>query len=222
VSLDGGHDWLTVIGIVQNAKNNGLAVPASPEYYRTLAGTGTRLELSSVILIRSGLSFATLSRLISRQISALDPTLSPVIEPMSERLRRLNDRPRFLTVVLFVFAFVSVLLSAGGLYGVITFLVNGRTREFGIRTALGATRLDIIVLVQRQMLWFGLVGLAMGLAGSLSLGRLVRGLLFQVSPHDPLVLSAAAALLFAISMLAVLKPAWEAAHTDPAQALRVE
>ncbi len=222
VSLDGGQEWLTVVGIVQNAKNNGLAAPASPEYYRTLAGTGTRLELSTAILIRSALGSATLSRLISHEISALDPTLSPVIEPMSERLRRLNDRPRFLTVVLFVFAFVSVLLSAGGLYGVIAFLVNGRTREFGIRTALGATRLDIIVLVQRQMLWFALLGLAMGLAGSLSLGRLVRGLLFEVSPHDPLVFSASAALLFAISILAVLKPAWEAAHTDPAQALRVD
>lgn len=222
VSLDGGHEWLTVIGVVQDAKNNGLATPASPEYYRTLAGTGTRLELSTAILIRSALGAATLSRLVDHQISALDPTLSPVIEPMSERLRRLNDRPRFLTAVLFAFAFVSVLLSAAGLYGVIAFLVHGRTREFGIRTALGATRLDIIVLVQRQMLWFTLLGLTIGLAGSLSLGRLVRGLLFQVSPHDPLVLSAAAALLFVISLLAVVKPAWKAAHTDPAQTLRVD
>lgn len=141
---------------------------------------------------------------------------------MSERLRRLNDRPRFLTAVLFIFAFVSVLLSAAGLYGVIAFLVNGRTREFGIRTALGATRLDIVVLVQRQVLWFALLGLAIGLAGSVSLAQLVRGLLFQVSPHDPFMLSAAAALLFAISILAIVKPAWEAAHTDPAQALRMD
>jgi hypothetical protein len=222
VSLDGGQEWLTVIGVVQNAKNNGLAAPASPEYYRTLAGTGTRLELSTAILIRSALSSATLSRLINHQVSAIDPTLSPVIEPMSARLSRLNDRPRFLTAVLFVFAFVSVLLSAAGLYGVIAFLVNGRTREFGIRTALGATRFDIITLVQRQMLWFTLLGLAVGVAGSLALGRLVRGLLFQVSPYDPLVFSASAALLFAISILAVLKPAWEAARSDPAQALRVD
>jgi ABC-type antimicrobial peptide transport system permease subunit len=207
---------------VQNAKNNGLAAPASPEYYRTLAGTGTRLELSTAILIRSALGSTTLARLIRSEISALDPALSPVIEPMSQRLRGLNDRPRFLTVVLFVFALVSVLLSAGGLYGVIAFLVNGRTREFGIRMALGASRLEIIVLVQRQMLWFALLGLAMGLVGSLSLGHLVSRLLFQVSPHDPLVFSSSAALLFGVSLLAVLKPAWEAAHTDPARALRVD
>jgi ABC-type antimicrobial peptide transport system permease subunit len=124
--------------------------------------------------------------------------------------------------VLGIFAVVSVLLVGAGLYGVISFLVSGRTREIGIRSALGATRRDIIVMVQRQMFWCAAIGLASGLTGCLVLTRFVRGLLFQISPYDPVVLSSAAVCFFLIILTACSRPAWKAARIDPAQALRVD
>ena len=141
---------------------------------------------------------------------------------MRERLRRLSDRPRFLMFVLQIFASVSVLLAGSGLYGVIAFLVSSRTREIGIRAALGATRRDIVFLVQRQTFWCVAVSIGVGLCGSLAFTSAVRGLVFQVSPRDPSILVSAVLLMFAITVFAAWRPSWKAAHVDPAQALRLD
>jgi ABC-type antimicrobial peptide transport system permease subunit len=222
VSLDGGTQWVTVIGVVGDVKNNGINTSAGPEYYRLRRRSGGRLDLTTIAFVRSGIDTATLMRWVTKEVMAVDPTATVSFEAMAERLRRLSDRPRFLTFVLLIFACVSVLLAGSGLYGVIAFLVGSRTREIGVRAALGATRLNIALMVQRQMVWCAVFGVAAGLLGSLALGGLVQGLLFHVSPHDPLVLIAAAFCAFAITILAAWKPAWKAAHIDPAEALRVE
>jgi predicted permease len=222
VSMDGGEHWLTVIGVVGDVKNNGMNVAAWPEYYHVRTIHDERLGLMAIAFVRSALGSRTLERWIRQEITTLDPTASMAVETMPERLNRLNDRPRFLTFVLGIFAVVSVLLAGAGLYGVISFLVSGRTREIGIRSALGATRRDIIVMVQRQMFWCAAIGLASGLTGCLVLTRFVRGLLFQISPYDPVVLSSAAVCFFLIILTACSRPAWKAARIDPAQALRVD
>lgn len=222
VSMDGGEHWLTVIGVVGDVKNNGMNVAAWPEYYHVRTLHDDRLGLTAVVFVRSALQSRALDRWVTKEIAALDPTASMVFETMPERLNRLNDRPRFLTFVLGIFALVSVLLAGAGLYGVISFLVSGRTREIGVRSALGATRRDIIVMVERQMFWCAAVGLAAGLTGCLALTRLIRGLLFQISPYDPVVFTWAAVCFFVIIVAACSRPASKAARIDPAQALRVE
>ncbi len=222
ISLNGGTHWVTVVGIVRDVKNNGVNAPAAPEYYRLRRKTGEGLGLTTVAFLRSGLDAAALARWVQKDVAAIDPTVTATFEPMPEHLRRLSDRPRFLTFVLLIFAAVSVLLAGTGLYGVIAFLVSGRTREIGIRSALGATRLDIVIMVQRQLFWCAVVGFALGLSGSLALDGLVKGLLFRISPHDPLVFAWTLACFFAMAVFAGCKPAWHAAHIDPAVALRVD
>jgi ABC-type antimicrobial peptide transport system permease subunit len=223
VSLDGGEHWLTVVGVVANVQNNGPTVPAAPEYYRLrMNDDADRLGLTAVAFVRSQLDSRTVSQWARREIAALDSSAGVTVETMPERLDRLNDRPRFLVFVLAIFAFVSVLLAASGLYGVIAFLVSGRTREIGVRAALGATRRDILLLVQRQILLCAVSGLAVGVIASLALTSLIRGLLFQISPHDPIVLGSATGGLLIIALAAAWKPSWKAAHIDPARALRVD
>jgi ABC-type antimicrobial peptide transport system permease subunit len=120
------------------------------------------------------------------------------------------------------FALVALLMAALGIYGVVAFVVSRRTREVGIRMALGARAADVLRLVLRQGMTPVLIGLAAGLALSLGLGRLSAGLLFEVPPHDPATLAAAAAVLTAAALLACAVPARRAARIDPAQALRDE
>lgn len=141
---------------------------------------------------------------------------------MPEHLLHLADRPRFITLVLVIFATVSLLLGAGGLYGVIAFLVSSRAREIAIRATLGATPRDILLMVQAQTLLCTGVGVLAGLCGSVALGSSVRALLFEISPRDPITLGSAALCMLAISLLAALKPSWTATRIDPANSLRVE
>jgi ABC-type antimicrobial peptide transport system permease subunit len=130
--------------------------------------------------------------------------------------------PRFAMQLLSGFALVALLMAALGIYGVVAFVVSRRTREVGIRMALGARAADVLDLVLRQGMMPVLVGLAAGLVTSLALGQLGSGLLFGVPPHDPVTLAAAAAVLTAAALLACALPARRAARIDPAQALRDE
>lgn len=222
ISLDGGTVWLTVIGIVHEVKNNGVAEATWPEYYLPRAGHGDRVGLTTVALVRSQINNTTLQRWVHRQLTSIEPAATAEFESLPSRMYHLSDRPRFITLVLTIFAAVSVLLGASGLYGVIAFLVSSRTREIGVRAALGATRRDILLMVQRQMLACAALGIAVGLFGSLALAGLVRALLFQISPRDPAILASAALCLLVIAVIASSLPSWKAAHINPADALRVD
>lgn len=222
VSLDGGASWVTVIGIASNVKNNGLSVQSSPEYYLPRAGFGDRLGQTTVAFVRSSLGVLTLTRWVNKELGTIDPAVSATAEAMPERLHHLTDRPRFIAFVLLIFAVVSVLLSSGGLYGVIAFLVSSRTREIGVRSAIGASSRNILLMVQRQTFVCAGVGIAIGVLGSLALGGVVRTLLFQVSSRDPVLLGSAALCLLLVTLLSALKPSWKAAHIQPAEALRVD
>jgi putative ABC transport system permease protein len=125
-------------------------------------------------------------------------------------------------LLLGIFAAIALLLAAIGLYGVIAFGVADRTREIGVRVALGAKRRDVLLLVmQRGMLLTG-IGLAIGLMAALALGRVVASLLYGVSPTDSLTLLAVALFLTAVAMLATYLPARRATRVDPMVALRIE
>jgi ABC-type antimicrobial peptide transport system permease subunit len=141
---------------------------------------------------------------------------------MAQRVSKLADRPRFNAVLLTLFAFTGVCLASVGLFGIVVYLVAQRTREIGIRMALGATPRSILRLVLGGVARWTLAGALAGFAGSWFAARLLQALLFDVSVHDPWLLCAPTVLLVAIAFLAGFIPARRAMRVDPMLALRHE
>ena len=141
---------------------------------------------------------------------------------MDEVMSATQSRPRFLTILLTLFSAVALVLAVVGIYGVISYSVAQRTREFGLRMALGAQRAEVLSLVLKRGMLLGLIGVIVGLAGALSLTRFLSGLLFGVTPTDPITFGAVSLLLAAIAFLASYIPARRATKVDPMEALRHE
>ena len=183
----------------------------------TAARAGARLYL-----LQSPLDPAALIRAVRREFADLDPTLPVDIRTMDARLDRFRQRPRFLAAVVAGFAAAGLLLAAVGLYGLLAFLVAQQTREIGVRMALGARPRDVALRVEGQALTWIAAGVAVGVAGSLALSGAIRGLLFEISPTDPLSLVLPALLLCAVGVLAAWLPSRRAASVDPVVALRCD
>ncbi len=141
---------------------------------------------------------------------------------MRERLREIDQRPRFYALLLAAFAAIGVVIAAVGLFGVMSFLVAQRTREIGVRMALGATPGRVVGMVLYSAARWTTAGIVLGAAGSLATARLLRSLLFQVQPADPIAASAAIVLLCVAALAAVAAPAQRASRLDPVQTLRHE
>jgi putative ABC transport system permease protein len=141
---------------------------------------------------------------------------------MEELMAGSVARTRFMTLVLALFGGVAVLLAAVGIYGVISYRVALRTNEIGIRMALGARPRDVVRAVLGQGMTLVGIGILVGLGGAVSLSHVLQGLLFGVSPNDPIMLSGAALLLAAVALLACWLPARRAARVEPLVALRYE
>jgi ABC-type antimicrobial peptide transport system permease subunit len=146
----------------------------------------------------------------------------PLIRIAKQTLYDSTQAHRTYMSYLIVFAAVGLLLSALGIYGVLAYSVARRTREIGIRMAVGAQRRDVLCLVLSEGAWLILMGIVAGVLGALALTRLLRQQLFQVSPTDPVVLIAVVLLLGCVALLACLLPAARASRIDPQEALRCE
>jgi putative ABC transport system permease protein len=156
-------------------------------------------------------------------VKAVDPD-QPVIDvrTMTEVISRSVWQPRLYAILFGIFAAVAVALASVGVYGVTAYSVSERTREIGIRVALGAQQHDVLKLVVAQGLKLALIGAGIGLAGALALTRLIQRLLFEVSATDPFTFAGLAALLTFVALLACYLPARRATKVDPMIALRFE
>jgi putative ABC transport system permease protein len=141
---------------------------------------------------------------------------------MNESLGEFIEDKKFVMELLGCFAALALLLAAAGIYGVVAYSVNQRTREIGIRMALGAKALDILTLIVREGLSVAWIGVAVGIAGATALSRLLRGLLFDVSTLDPVTFASGAAALIFVAVLASTVPARRAANLAPLDELRDE
>ena len=175
------------------------------------------------VVLRSGADPAALASAVKQQIHELDNDLPLYnVRTMNQRLDESLAQRRFAMLLLALFAFVALALAAIGTYGVMTYLVNQGTREIGIRIALGATQRAIVRLIVLKGLVLALCGVAIGVAGAFAGSRLMRSLLFGVTPSDPLTFVVISLLLTVITLLASYIPAHRAAQIDPIVSLRDE
>ncbi|HET7459302.1 MAG TPA: ABC transporter permease [Gemmatimonadaceae bacterium] len=218
--LGRGRAGGSVVGVVGDVRDAGLAQPASPTIY--LAYDQYPVGGGSFVVQTSGAPTA-ITPIARDALAAIDPDV-PLFEArtMDDVATASIARPRFLTTLLGIFAAVAAALAAIGLYGVIAYAVGERTREIGIRVALGAARGDVLRLVLRGGLALAAAGIAIGLAGSVATSRLLRGLLYGVGPLDAATFVLTAALVLGVATLATWLPARRAARLDPVEALRVE
>lgn len=221
----GGEDWYTVVGIVEDTPITGFADDMPPIAYLPLVyGTdraNSPYELSYVL--RTSVPPRDVLPAARETVRSMDPGV-PIsgVATMDDIVSREHAQAAFTTVMLGIAAAIALLLGVVGIYGVISYAVGRRTREIGIRLALGARRGQVTRRLLRDGGRMTAVGLAVGLAGAVALTRLMRGLLFGVSPTDPFTFVAASALLAAVALAATYIPSRRSARLDPARTLRAE
>jgi putative ABC transport system permease protein len=220
IAPQGSKDWMRVIGVTRDIKYFGLDRDAGPALYLPC---GPNPPHSMRALVHAAGDPLALAPAIRETLRSVDPSLSiHGVQTMRDRVREFLWFRRTYSWVIGVFAVVAMVMAVGGIYGITSYSVSRRTQEIGIRLAFGARAGDIVrhVLVQGARL-VG-IGLGVGLIGALVLGQLMAGLLFGVSPTDPLALAAGALVLSLIALLACYLPARRAARIDPMAALRCE
>jgi putative ABC transport system permease protein len=218
------QDWLTIIGVVDDIRQKELTAKPSPAVYLPYRQVNGTFFLSHMtFLVRTAADVAGMAPAIRGVIRSVDPD-QPVdsMATMGEMIALSTAEPRFRTRVIGGFSIVALLLAAIGIYGVLAYSVAERTREIGIRVAVGATTGSIAAMVLRRTLLLAGSGVAIGMAGSLALTRVLRTFLFEVQPTDLATFTAAAVLLVTVALLAGLLPARRAAGVDPLIALRYE
>ncbi len=223
--------WTTVIGIARDVTNLGATRESWPEYYvvrkpsidlnfrNAEPPTGWR---SAVVVAHTAIDPRVAQRSLRAVLASLDPSLPVKLETMRGQLAEIDARPRAYAFLLTVFAGIGVFLAAVGLFGVMSFLVAQRTREIGVRMALGATPAGILRLTLRSAAGWIAWGVVLGAAASLAATRLLRSLLFQVQPADPTAIAAAIAVIWAVALLSAGWPALRASQLDPVKTLRQE
>ena len=210
-----------IVGIVDDVRRKGLDREVQPEMYASYI---QRPERRLNLVVRSaGPDASELTPAVRASVKAFDPKQIIWRTQTVEDLLRTSVAPRkFNMFLLGIFAGVALVLAAVGLYGVMSYSVSWRTQEIGIRMALGAKRSDVLRMVVRQGMMMALIGVALGLVGAFSMSRVLVGLLYGVSPTDPLTFTGVSIVLMAVALLACLVPARRATRVDPIIALRTE
>jgi predicted permease len=212
--------WITIVGVMADTRRSGVAEAVRPEmFFHYLQNRRTALQF----VVETAGDPAAVMPAIRAILRELDPEL-PIaqVSTVEDLMGEAVATRRFLMQLLTLFSILSASLAVIGIYGVMAYLVTQRTREMGIRLALGAKRGDVFTLVLRDAARYVVPGLAIGAVAAIALSRLLRSQLFGVGPTDPLTLGGVAVLFAAIAFLASWIPAHRAARTDPVEALRFE
>jgi predicted permease len=212
--------WATVVGIVGDVRQLSLEELPPPILY--MSYQQFPLPFTNVA-VRSSAPPDTVERLVRAQLTAIDPDLPPgEMSTLQGVLDRSVEQPRFRTLLLSAFAMVALVLAATGVYGLISYTVVQRTREIGIRIALGAQPRQVMIPVLREAVVLAAAGIAIGLLAALASGRVLRGFLFAVQPTDPLTLVSVAFVLLTVALAASYLPSRRTLRVDPVSSLRSE
>jgi putative ABC transport system permease protein len=221
----GGGDgpWYTVVGVVRDVKHMGLTDDPTPELYHPLQQFIYSPFMTALVVRTAAADPTVVAAAIQKQIRIVNPD-QPIndVLTMTEIVSRSAAQPRFYTLLLGIFAAIAVLLTAAGLYGVLSYTVSRRLREIGIRVALGASTRSIMRDVVGRAMALVLGGVAIGVAGAYACTRLLSAHLYQVTPTDPATYTAVCILLATVAACAAWLPARRATQVDPSIALRAD
>lgn len=212
--------WITIVGIVGNIKSDGFDQPDQPHLYFPIFQNPA---YAIAIYLRTDVAPFTLTQSVREQVRAVDKDL-PVFgeRTMTQVTAESVSRRKFAMQVVGLFGILALLLAGVGIYGVIAYSVSQRTREIGIRVALGASRSAILHWVLKQGMILTIAGVVIGIIGAIALTRLLRSLLFGIGPTDTLTYGVLATLLILVAFIACYVPARRATKVDPLVALRYE
>lgn len=215
-----GRDWITVIGVVGDLRHMSLAQTPDPEFFEPYR-QNPRPEM--VLTVRTAVDPMRLAPALRAAVHEVDAD-QPIskLGSMTDRVSESTASRRFSVVLLAIFATLALALAAVGIYGVISFSVSRRTREIGIRIAMGARTSDVLRMVVGQAVMLAAIGVVLGVAGGLALTRVIGSLLYNVSATDPATFIAVSLVLLGIAALASYIPARRAARVEPTVALRCE
>jgi predicted permease len=220
ISGDQGQNWSRIVGVAGDVRQSGLAVEPPDVVYVSF---GQFPGYASTLFVRTSGDPATLADKVHGEIRGLDPQAAVTSVQTLEAIRHdALASPRLTAFLLGLFAFVALAISAAGLAGVLAYTVSQRTREIGIRMALGAAPGSVLRMLMSQGFTSVVIGLLIGLVGALGLSQLVSGLLFGVAPTDPWCFAGSAIVLIAVALVASFLPARRATGIDPILALRTE
>jgi predicted permease len=220
----GAKDWSTIVGIVDDVKNAGLDRPAGTEIYLPYQQPGGKGSSDMYVAMRAQAGDPrSLAGAVREQLNEIDPSLPLAdVRLMEDVLTRAQARPRFLTLLLTLFSGVALAIATVGIYGVVSYSVARRTKEFGLRMVLGAQGGDVLGLVMKQGAGMVAIGIAVGLATAFALTRLMASLLFGVTATDIPTFVSVTIILFGVALAACYIPARRATRVDPIQTLRYE
>jgi putative ABC transport system permease protein len=215
------EDWPVIIGVVKDVPHNGVEEKSGNPFIYQLFQGGRPAGIT--LFMRTNRPAADVVSALRTNVRAIDPAL-PLFETgsLAEAVGSSFDNRRAVMLLLAAFAVLALFLSALGIYGVLAYDVSQRTREIGMRSAIGASRGQIAGLILRQGLWKGGIGVVIGLIGAVLLSSSMTTLLFNVKPTDPAVFAVVALVLVAVALLASYLPARRASRIDPLVALRDE
>ncbi len=212
--------WCDVGGVVGDVRFFGLDTPQTPAIYLPMARFAAR---SFFVVLRGAGDPGTLAAPARAAVARVDSNLAIAdVQPMTLLVANSLRTPRLVATLAGAFALLALVLAAVGVYGVISYAVGQRTRELGVRAALGASRRELLAGVLKRGVALAGAGIALGAVLAVVLGRVVQGLLYEVKALDPIVLLGVAALLAGVALLACLAPALRASRVDPMRALRDE
>ena len=215
-----GAPWLTVVGVVADGKYRSLKEAPLPCLFRPLSQAPSG-ELTLILSAKG--SHADALAVIRHEVRAIDPDMPLLdVKTMDQQMAKVRFLPQAMSALAGPAAGIAILIAAIGLYGVIAYSVGRRTREFGIKLAIGAQASDVVRQVMRQGMSMVVIGLALGMVAALALSRVMRRLLVGVTATDPIVFLGALCLLVAIAALAIYVPARRASRVDPLVSLRQE